>query len=464
MLCESFALTSILQHHVSASVPSFTPSPSPTSSVAILVDIPAVPIFLHKYNMVITGVDGGPTAPPAPLDPSALDTIADSQDALDELADTLAARLADLHSIQDAFEAAVKKQTRALKSANDNRVSAVAFRSCAAQQQPQQQQPKQQQPDDHATSTNSEVVEGDDVNDAELQFVERLDNLEQRLVASQRHMPSTGGWFVELFLGSINVRFPRKSERLSFKSEYERMKMKFAPFGVSFCILCLFLPNYRWTHMIFQLAASCYYINLAIRENILRVNGSNIRSWWIIHHYFTMMQSVLLLTWPNGSSYARLTASMHAFGLYNGVLMILQTRYQMARLYALRSLGMAGEMDVASSDNTQIHWSETMTLLLPLVILGQFMQGYMAFFLFFLYREYPTELQILFLAILFIANFIGNTLTTWQVVIHKRATGPQALSQRQLEKSNKESASTSSAATQSTASSAPSRQSHEKKS
>ena len=92
------------------------------------------------------------------------------------------------------------------------------------------------------------------------------------------------------------------------------------------------------------------------------------------------------------------------------------------RLYTLRSLGRAGEMDVASSDNTQIHWSETMTLLLPLVVFGQLMQGYQAFFLFRLYRAHPTEVQILLLFLLFAANFAGNTSTTMQVLLDKRST------------------------------------------
>ncbi|CAL5375981.1 unnamed protein product [Camellia sinensis] len=39
------------------------------------------------------------------------------------------------------------------------------------------------------------------------------------------------------------------------------------------------------------------YTGLALRENILRVNGSDIRPWWIKHHYFAMAMALISLTW-----------------------------------------------------------------------------------------------------------------------------------------------------------------------
>lgn len=366
--------------------------------------------------MVITaGAEAASSARAHKVDPSTLDAISAAQDDLDRLSDALSAKMSDLHDLQDKFEAAVAKQAKMLKSINSTRKSAqsVADRiaSSPSSSSPSSSSPSSSSPQ---SVTPSDVIDQDPNSEAAIDA--RVDILSKRLHDRQLLMPSTGGMFVELFLGSINVRFQRKSERLAFKKEYEVMKLKVAPIFVFFCIICLILADYRWLHMILQLALSCYYVTLAIRENILKVNGSNIRAWWIIHHYFTMMQGVLLLTWPNTASYVHYRTALHFFGLYNAVVMIFQTRYQMARLYTLRSLGMAHEMDVASSDNTQIHWSETMTLLLPLVVFGQFMQGYQALHLFKLYRNFPNEHQILFLSILFFANFIGNTTTTMQVV------------------------------------------------
>lgn len=334
--------------------------------------------------MVVTSKRATAAACPADGRDEALRDINAAQDNLDKMASSLSTRMLELHALQDTFETAVGKHAKSLRT--------FAANECA-----------------------TSAAAGNDSSD--------LQHLSGRLKQMHLLMPSTGGMFVELFLGCLNVKFVRKSERLAFKHGYERMKLNLAPVFVVVCIICLIFEEYRWLHMILQLALTSYYVALAVRENILRTNGSNIRSWWIIHHYFTMMQGVLLLTWPNGVSYARFRRPLHLFGLYNAVLMIFQTRYQMARLYTLRSLGRANEMDVASSDSTQIHWSETMRLLLPLIVLGQIMQAFQAMTLFKIYREFPTELQILLLAILFTANFIGNSFTTSQVLIAKRAAG-----------------------------------------
>lgn len=337
--------------------------------------------------MVIVGVAAGSDQESKEVEQAILNRVQTSQDELDALRDGLQGRLAALHREQDTYESAVKKHDKLLRN--------VALKFGA-----------------HAGS--------------------KLNGLQARLGEKQALMPARGGMFVELFLGGINVRFARKSERLAFKKEYEMLKLKLAPMFVGMCVVCLVLEDYRWLHMILQLALSCYYVALAVRENILRVNGSNIRAWWIIHHYLTMMQGVVLLTWPSGASYACYRRRLHVFGLYNSVLMIFQTRYQMSRLYTLRSLGMAGEMEVASSDSTQqIHWSETMTLLLPLVVLGQAMQGYLAAYLLRLYRRFPNELQILLLSILFLANFVGNSMTTVQVLVAKRRERQAKAARRQ---------------------------------
>eukprot|EP00177_Eucheuma_denticulatum_P004543 GFKZ01008259.1.p1 GENE.GFKZ01008259.1~~GFKZ01008259.1.p1 ORF type:complete len:390 (+),score=54.54 GFKZ01008259.1:133-1302(+) len=346
--------------------------------------------------MVITS---GVSAQSATPDNSALAQVSESQDTLDGLGVVLREKMTELHALQDAFETAVSKQAKMLKPLKSIRGVSKSSRNAERSSE---------------TGDGVERISQSDMS-AEVAV------LQARLKEMQLLMPATGGMFVEIFLGSINVRFARKSERLAFKKEYEKIKLKLAPVFAILCIVCLVFEEYRWLHMFLQLGLSCYYVTLAVRENILRANGSNIRAWWIIHHYFTMMQGVLLLTWPNGVSYARFRRQLHLFGLYNAILMIFQTRYQMARLYTLRSLGRANEMDVASSDSTQIHWSETMTLLLPLILFGQAMQANQARVLFNLYREFPTEIQILLLGLLCFANFVGNITTTMKVLIAKRA-------------------------------------------
>jgi len=231
--------------------------------------------------------------------------------------------------------------------------------------------------------------------------------------------PATGGRFAQLFLGMINVRFARRKERVAFKQEYERLKLTLAPCFVVASAACLFLPAMRWLHMLLQLSLVYYYVSLALRENILRANGSNIKRWWIIHHYMTLAQGVVLLTWQPGPSYGLFSPRLHMFGVYNAVLQILQTRYQMARLYALRSLGRVGEMDVASSDGTQIHWSESMRFLIGFILLGHGMQLYLAVALARIWRLYPSEVHAGLCGALFLATFVGNFVTTLRVLREK---------------------------------------------
>lgn len=369
----------------------------------------------------------------------------EAQDQVEVLAGKLRTSLAGLHALQDEYEDAVKKQTKTLRNLEKS-VASVNKRKRASRNKIENDASPSPASTSAADAADSEVSDDvpDDVvanGDAETPTAaesptplakssssvqaDRVKTLRARLSDNslQHLMPCSGGFFVELFLGTLNVRFMRKSERLQFKTGYERLKLKLAPGLVLLAVVCLLFYENRWLHMMLQLCLSWYYVTLAVRENILRVNGSNIKSWWIIHHYFTLMQCVLLLTWPNNSSYAKFRKSLHLFGLYNAVLQIFQTRYQMTRLYALRSLGMADEMDVVSSDSTQIHWSNSMALLIPLILLGQAMQALQAGHLMLIYSDNRQELQILMLSLLFAANFIGNFYTTCVVLHEKRTKG-----------------------------------------
>ena len=371
----------------------------------------------------------------------------EAQDGVEELASKLRTSMTQLHALQDEFEKSVKKQTKTLR----NLEKSIAATRKTRKPNPNASTSNSDSTSDGAaaasSSTTTEIANGrhgsssEDTNaHEEVDPVKRAAELRERLTSAQlqRMMPSSGGFFVGLFLGALNVRFMRKSERLQFKTDYEKMKLKLAPGLVVLALICLAFENNRWVHMVLQMCLSLYYVTLAIRENILRVNGSNIKSWWIIHHYFTMMQCVLLLTWPDNESYARFRKSLHLFGLYNAVLQIFQTRYQMARLYALRSLGMASEMDVASSDSTQIHWSRGMAVLYPMILFGQAMQAFEAGNLMLIYMDSRQELQILMLSLLFAANFFGNFYTTCVVLNEKRKRGRGRAQRVELEDEKKQ--------------------------
>jgi hypothetical protein len=115
---------------------------------------------------------------------------------------------------------------------------------------------------------------------------------------------------------------------------------------------------------------------LALRECILVVNGSNIKGWWIIHHYLSVLLTTTLLTWPDSEYFQRFRTPFYVYALYASLTQVLQYKYQMSRLYVIKTLGKANAMDVANSDSVQGVLSRSFLLLLPFVFLGQLMQLY----------------------------------------------------------------------------------------
>lgn len=235
-----------------------------------------------------------------------------------------------------------------------------------------------------------------------------------------RLLPSDGGLFVRAFLGSLDVRFIDKKTRLTFKSEYERFKQHTAPTLVVASLLCLVWTRSRWPSLLLQLYIAFYYSALALRENVLVVNGSNIKLWWRLHHMLSLALATCVLTWPDGAAYAESRFAVHFLGLYMSLLQILQARYQMARLYTLRSLGKAGELDVANTDSSaQLHWSASMRTLVPFIVVGHGVQLWAALRAFNVFRRHPGVVQALLCGVLIFATFVGNLLTTARTLREK---------------------------------------------
>ncbi|KAA8491451.1 Transmembrane protein [Porphyridium purpureum] len=294
---------------------------------------------------------------------------------LEELSQRLKNALYQAHKLQDEFEGSFAKHKKAVKAAHKEY---------------------------KLSSRSQEMCKYDEL-------LTDLDTL----------MPTDGGTFVRAYLGNLNLRFMRHKERMRFKQGYELFKQHMAPLIIAFCVACLYFHNNRWLHMLFQLFLAYYYVNLSLRENILRHNGSNIKEWWIVHHYVSMIDAVVLVTWPNSPSYAQFATKLHLFGLYMGVVQIFQTRYQLARLYTLRSLGKASEMDVSNSDSTQVHYTRSMAILVPIILVGQMFQLYIAVTLFILYARYRGEYQILMCGFCFSVMFLGNFSSTVLTMLEK---------------------------------------------
>eukprot|EP00181_Compsopogon_caeruleus_P001196 CAMPEP_0184686482 /NCGR_PEP_ID=MMETSP0312-20130426/22667_1 /TAXON_ID=31354 /ORGANISM="Compsopogon coeruleus, Strain SAG 36.94" /LENGTH=378 /DNA_ID=CAMNT_0027141623 /DNA_START=44 /DNA_END=1178 /DNA_ORIENTATION=+ len=305
----------------------------------------------------------------ADVDTESLRLLESSLDRVAELSKTLLKKLDEVHKLQDTFENAVHSLNRNITSLNKSH----------------------REGERKAASKANESL-------AEYHYL----------------IPTAGGRFARLFLGTHNVRFQRRKDRMMFKEQYESFKQSCVPLFIALCILCLVFQRTRWLHMLLQLLLAYYYVTLALQENILEKNGSNIKRWWIIHHYLSIVEAVVLVTWPNSDSYAQFCRPLHWYGLLNSVIQFFQTRYQKARLYARRALGKAGEMDVSNADSSAVivHWHEGMKILIPLVLVGQAFQLYVSIVLFRIYNAHRTEPHILLCGLLFLIMFFGNLSTT----------------------------------------------------
>lgn len=176
-----------------------------------------------------------------------------------------------------------------------------------------------------------------------------------------------------------------------------------------------------WIYTLTHIWLLYYYISLSLRENILKVvrgsagaseplrwgcamcaiappqNGSNIRPWWIYHHYVSSVMSVIVLTWPAGSkcvvvkpvaplvapaprrgrvppphrrSWESFLPQFTWYFLYQGLVQFFQARYQKARHYARRALGKADHMDIANSETIN-EFHAGLWIIVALVVIAQ---------------------------------------------------------------------------------------------
>ena len=121
-----------------------------------------------------------------------------------------------------------------------------------------------------------------------------------------------------------------------------------------------------------------YYVSLALRENILKMNGSRINTWWITHHHFSSIASLIFLTWPHGPAYQKCKSPYLYFCVLQGFVQLIQNWYQKKRHYTLMSLGKASSMDITSTEtisDVNISKKPFLVVLIP-VFVTQFVQVY----------------------------------------------------------------------------------------
>lgn len=249
----------------------------------------------------------------------------------------------------------------------------------------------------------------------------------------KREIFNSGGSFMELFLGKVNslVFIGQTERRIQFKQEYEDFKYYYTLLHVPLVIIIgfvlpYFIINQRFFDQLYQLIITYFYLTLAFRENILRVNGSNIDSWWVRHHYFSLMIVLIMLTWPLTETYIQFRGKFYIYALYTSIIQIFQYKYQKRKLYIEKSLGKANVLDVPNSDSTPVHAEihSSFMFLLPFIFIGHGIQFYGSGYLFYQFYQFINqgilaEWQILGVGLGFMIVAIGNFVTTIQVFLKK---------------------------------------------
>lgn len=130
-------------------------------------------------------------------------------------------------------------------------------------------------------------------------------------VIAQSQMSQSGSrgphTFLQYMLGSeFHCVQPSSESRLRLKEEYYRFRDRstilFMLFPACIQLVKRVYPATSQVYsVLFQLHEAWllyFYMALALRENVLVANGSNIRRWWIRHHYFAIALVLVQLTSP----------------------------------------------------------------------------------------------------------------------------------------------------------------------
>ncbi|KAJ3434899.1 transmembrane protein induced by tumor necrosis factor alpha [Anaeramoeba flamelloides] len=157
-----------------------------------------------------------------------------------------------------------------------------------------------------------------------------------------------------------------------------------------------------------------------MREAVLKVNGSNINTWWSLHHYISIGLSTVLCFWKFNSFYQILGKRIFIFSFYTSSIQLIQHFYQIRCLYKMRALGKANIEQTVNSDTPALTFFFSLKVLIPLLIIAHFFQGYLGLYLIvsFFTRNNPTEF-CLTCGILFLILCFGNVYTTAKIVLEK---------------------------------------------
>ncbi|PUZ73670.1 hypothetical protein GQ55_1G005600 [Panicum hallii var. hallii] len=238
------------------------------------------------------------------------------------------------------------------------------------------------------------------------------------------------GKFFKMFLGPVNVRVARKEDKLKIKDEYNNYRDRTAYKFLLFPSILLLLRWWIWDGCLPAWAVQIYqawllflYTSFALRENVLIANGSDIRPWWIYHHYLAMVMALISLTWeikgqPDCSSKQRGVQLFLRWAIMQGIAMHLQNRYQRQRLRTRIALGKAKRMDVVAGETAGVEGQ--LLLLYPVLFILQGFEAYVGVLLLqTALHGLASEWQVVVCGILLVVMAVGNFVNTVETLILK---------------------------------------------
>lgn len=122
---------------------------------------------------------------------------------------------------------------------------------------------------------------------------------------------------LRLFIGSVPLMMPPR-RRLRYKQDYEAFKLRYTLIFIALSAVQL-VVTWSWLDAVASFFALYYYSTVLLREHILVVNGSNIRAWWIAHHYVCVGIGGILLIWPSNAAYREIRPSLLSFFIFIGI-------------------------------------------------------------------------------------------------------------------------------------------------
>ena len=238
----------------------------------------------------------------------------------------------------------------------------------------------------------------------------------------------TGSYFVSLIMGKVSVRIWNNGDRYKFKSEYNRFKERWMLIFFIFPALQIIFGFNLFIHQIESILFFFYYSSLAIRENILSLNGSNIESWWIYHHYWSMLISILslIIGGDDNNQYYGIQY-LNYFFFYLGIVILLQNDYQKKRHYARKALNKKSQLDIRTSEVLDETPHSKYKILIPMLYFTYFLQLLISIYFLYLSSKSIDEntinlksIQIIIMSISWFILSIENTRTLSKVLKKKK--------------------------------------------